>query len=118
MGHDLADSIGMNRAAKPGLTERLAAITPAQWWRLLALAALLGTAAHALTSLALPFGWDHGIMASAASPFAHGGMPYADSWDMKGPLAYLPYALVEMLFGRLNFTKFQSIYPQIHKKHQ
>jgi len=66
----------------------------------MALAAGLATLGHALTSIALPFGWDHGIMASAASPIAHGGLVYVDGWDMKGPFAYLPFAFVEMLFGR------------------
>ncbi|MET0183417.1 MAG: glycosyltransferase family 39 protein [Caulobacterales bacterium] len=54
---------------------------------------------YALTTLALPFGWDHGIMTAASAPYAHGGLPYRDSWDMKGPVAYLPFALADLLFG-------------------
>lgn len=100
MGQVLVDSIGTSSAANGSLSERPAAITAGKWWRLLTVVVIIGTLAHALTSIALPFGWDHGIMASAASPYAHGGVPYVDSWDMKGPLAYLPYAIVEMLFGR------------------
>jgi hypothetical protein len=57
------------------------------------------TAICAVTSLALPFGWDHGIMASVGSSYIHGGLPYADSWDMKGPISYLPYTLAEEFFG-------------------
>ncbi|MBC2665154.1 hypothetical protein H7F51_06460 [Novosphingobium flavum] len=67
---------------------------------LLLAAACAITALHALSSLALPFGWDQGIMASVGSSYVHGGLPYADSWDMKGPAAYLPYTLAEFLFGR------------------
>lgn len=69
----------------------------------LAKRALIGSCAvtvvYALTSLALPFGWDHGIMASVGSSYVHGNLPYVDAWDMKGPAAYLPYALVQFLFG-------------------
>ena len=57
------------------------------------------TALYVLTSLALPFGWDHDIIASVGSSYVHGGLPYVDSWDMKGPTAYLPFALAQMLFG-------------------
>src|SRR5438876_410689 len=46
------------------------------------------TAIHAVTSLTLPFGWDHGIMASVGSSYVHGKLPYVDSWDMKGPVSY------------------------------
>jgi len=58
------------------------------------------TGLYALVSIALPFGWDHGIIASVASSYVHGGLPYVDSWDMKGPVAYLPFALAEAFFGR------------------
>jgi hypothetical protein len=61
--------------------------------------AALITAIYALTSLALPFGWDHGMMASVGSTYIRGKLPYVDGWDMKGPISYLPYALVEFLFG-------------------
>jgi hypothetical protein len=57
------------------------------------------TAVYALTSLALPFGWDQGMMASVGNSYVHGKLPYVDSWDMKGPLAYVPYALVQLMFG-------------------
>jgi hypothetical protein len=57
------------------------------------------TAIYALTSLALPFGWDHGIIASVGTSYVHGKLPYVDSWDMKGPLSYLPFAVTQALFG-------------------
>jgi len=57
------------------------------------------TAIYALTSLALPYGWDHGIMASVGNSFVHGKLHYVDSWDMKGPISYLPYAMAQALFG-------------------
>jgi hypothetical protein len=57
------------------------------------------TALYAVTSLALPFGWDHAIIASVGSSYANGGLPYVDSWDMKGPAAYIPFALAQILFG-------------------
>src|SRR5579872_5012948 len=57
------------------------------------------TAIHALTSLALPFGWDHGMLASVGNSYIRGKLPYVDSWDLKGPLSYLPYALAQLLFG-------------------
>jgi len=58
------------------------------------------TALYALASLALPFGWDQGIIALVGSAYIHGGLPYVDGWDMKGPVAYIPYAIGELLFGR------------------
>ena len=57
------------------------------------------TLIYALTSLALPFGWDHGIIASVGSSYVQGGLPFVDSWDIKGPTAYLPFALAQILFG-------------------
>jgi len=72
----------------------------AYWARICFGVAVLATACHALASIALPFGWDHGIMASVGSSYVDGGLPYVDSWDMKGPVSYLPYAVAELLFGR------------------
>ena len=57
------------------------------------------TTVYALTTLALPFGWDHGMMASVGNSYVHGKLPYVDSWDLKGPLAYVPYAAVQLMFG-------------------
>jgi hypothetical protein len=53
-----------------------------------------------LTSLWFPFAWDHGILASIGDIVLHGGMPFRDGWDMKGPVAYLPFALTQFVFGR------------------
>jgi len=68
-----------------------------QKWSLIAIAAF--TAFYAITSLALPFGWDHGTIAAVGGSFVHGKLPYVDSWDVKGPAAYVPYALMQALFG-------------------
>ena len=57
------------------------------------------TAFYAAISLTLPFGWDHNIIASVGSSYVNGGLPFVDSWDIKGPAAYLPFALTEFLFG-------------------
>ena len=51
-------------------------------------------------SMWFPFGWDHGILASVGDIVLHGGMPFRDGWDMKGPVAYLPFTLVQLIFGR------------------
>jgi len=66
-------------------------------WALIVSGAI--TAVCAVTSFALPFGWDQGMMASVGNSYIHGKLPYVDSWDMKGPLSYLPYALAHVLFG-------------------
>ena len=50
-------------------------------------------------SLTYPFGWDQGLFSWAGGVIVHGGMPYVDAWDMKGPLAYYIYALAEVVFG-------------------
>jgi hypothetical protein len=57
------------------------------------------TVAYAFASLWLPFGWDHGIMMSVGSTIADGGLPYRDAWDVKGPFAYVPFALSSLYFG-------------------
>jgi len=77
--------------------------TPRAWRRLHALA--LGMLAFvtllwALASLWWPFYWDHGIFAWIGDAIVHGGMPYRDAWDVKGPLTYYIFALVELLTGR------------------
>ena len=66
-------------------------------WALIAAGIVAGV--NAATSVALPFGWDHGIMASVGNSYVQGKLPYSDSWDMKGPVAFLPYSLVQELFG-------------------
>jgi hypothetical protein len=50
-------------------------------------------------SLTYPFGWDQGLFAWVGGVIAHGGLPYRDAWDFKGPLVYYTYALAQALFG-------------------
>ncbi len=68
--------------------------------RALLLAALAFCGLWAMASLWFPFGWDHGIMATAGDVILAGGMPYRDAWDIKGPLAHLWFAAAQWLFGR------------------
>ena len=53
-----------------------------------------------LTSFLWAMGRDQGIMAWVGDVILHGGTPYADAWEQKGPAAHYTYALVELLFGR------------------
>lgn len=53
----------------------------------------------AIVSLWFPLGWDHGIMASLGDIIVRGGLPYADGWDMKGPLPYYVFAGTQWLLG-------------------
>lgn len=57
-------------------------------------------AVWSLASLWYPFGWDQGILASVGHTIVRGGMPFLDAFELKGPLAYYPFALVEWAFGR------------------
>ena len=50
------------------------------FWGLVSIGAC--TALYVLTSLALPFGWDHDIIASVGSSYVHGRLPYVNSWDI------------------------------------
>jgi hypothetical protein len=65
----------------------------------LVVAIVLIAMAWCVAYLSWPFGWDQGIIALVGRAVASGGMPYRDSWDMKGPLAYVPFALSHLLFG-------------------
>jgi cytochrome b561 len=56
--------------------------------------------ARTIASLWLPFGWDHGMMAEVGHTILEGGLPYRDAWDMKGPFAYVVFAVAEAIFGR------------------
>ncbi|MEP6834100.1 MAG: glycosyltransferase family 39 protein [Gemmatimonas sp.] len=53
----------------------------------------------AATSLLWPLSWDEGIFAWIGGILAHGGTPYVDAWDVKGPIAYFGYALANTLLG-------------------
>ncbi len=46
-----------------------------------------------------PLARDQGIFAWTGTVMLHGGLPYADAWDMKGPLAHALYAGGIALFG-------------------
>jgi len=46
-----------------------------------------------------PLARDQGIFAWTGTVMLHGGLPYADAWDMKGPLAHALYAAGIFLFG-------------------
>ncbi len=57
------------------------------------------SAAWALASLTWPFGWDQGIFAWVGDVINRGGLPYRDAWEIKGPLTYYLFALVQFIFG-------------------
>lgn len=63
-------------------------------------ALLLLCAVWGAASLSYPFGWDQGIMASVGDTLLHGGMPYREAWDIKGPVAHVWFAIGQLLFGR------------------
>ncbi len=41
------------------------------------------------------------MLASVGAELARGEMPYRDSWELKSPLAFLPYAVAYLLFGNV-----------------
>ena len=51
------------------------------------------TAAVAAASLWWPYGWDAGIFTWVADTIRHGGLPYRDAWDAKGPFSFYVFAL-------------------------
>jgi Dolichyl-phosphate-mannose-protein mannosyltransferase len=65
----------------------------AQLWTL-GLVLLCGVA-----SLTWPFGWDQAVFAQVGDVINHGGLPYRDAWDIKGPLTYYVLAVSQALFG-------------------
>jgi 4-amino-4-deoxy-L-arabinose transferase-like glycosyltransferase len=82
--------MGESRVGSPVSLLHLALLT-----LLVAMLILLGIA-----SLWWPFSWDHGIFAWIGDAIVHGGMPYRDAWDIKGPLTYYIFASTEWLFGK------------------
>lgn len=68
--------------------------------RTVRVALLLLCAIWGAASLSYPFGWDQGIMASVGDTLLHGGMPYREAWDIKGPVAHVWFAIGQLLFGR------------------
>lgn len=47
----------------------------------------------------VPLQRDQGVYAACGSILLHGGAPYRDCWDTKGPLTHYTYALAQLLFG-------------------
>jgi hypothetical protein len=54
----------------------------------------------AVSTVSWPFSRDQGILAWAGSVVRAGGVPYLDAWDVKGPIAVVPFAATQFLFGR------------------
>jgi len=52
--------------------------------------------------LDVPLQRDQGVYAACGSILLHGGAPYRDCWDTKGPLTHYTYALAQAIFG-INF---------------
>ncbi len=53
-----------------------------------------------IATLFWPYGWDQGIFAWIGTIILRGGIPYRDAWDIKGPLTYYIYALIQLLSGK------------------
>ena len=86
-------------SAFPPATPRAA--TPLRWLDRVATGLLLlPVLAYGAMSLRWPFSWDHGIFAWIAETIVHGGLPYRDAWDVKGPLTFYSFALVRLVTGR------------------
>ena len=74
------------------------------WWKdrlLVGVAIVFG--GWSLLSLTWPLSGDAGVFAWMADTVHRGGAPYVDSWDTKGPSAWLPSLLVQSLFGRTSW---------------
>lgn len=57
------------------------------------------------TTLAFPrTGMDTSNFAYVAQTIVHGGMPYRDAWDLKGPALFYAYAVPVSLFGTNQFA--------------
>ena len=69
------------------------------WCNRIALVVISILALLALTwcvsSLWLPYGWDHGVFGAVSDVIRRGGVPYRDIWEMKGPVALYLYAAVQ-----------------------
>ncbi len=61
---------------------------------------VLCVALWALASLWEPYAWDHGCFAWVSDTIVHGGLPYRDAGDFKGPLAFYIVAALQLAFGR------------------
>jgi hypothetical protein len=65
---------------------------------IIVLATLVG--AWSIASLFFPYGWDQGCFSYVARVMLHGGEPYRDALDIKGPLVYYTFELLQWVFGR------------------
>jgi hypothetical protein len=75
---------------------RVQAVFPRAWTALLA--TLVVT--WGITSLWLPYAWDHGCFGYMSDTILRGGMPYRDALDFKGPLTFYIFAALQLVFGR------------------
>jgi len=66
-------------------------------WGLRGLAAF--TFLVGLASLWWPHGWDAGIFTWVADAIRHGGLPYRDAFDVKGPFTFYSFALLQLVDG-------------------
>jgi hypothetical protein len=65
-------------------TEAIGKVAPDRLAKWALIASGVVTAIYAVTSSALPFDWDQGMMASVGSCYIHGGLPYVNGWETKG----------------------------------
>jgi hypothetical protein len=65
-------------------------------WSLVIAVLVVGLAAPFLDA---PLQRDQGVYAACGGILLHGGAPYRDCWDTKGPLTHYTYALAQAVFG-------------------
>ncbi|HEY3398913.1 MAG TPA: glycosyltransferase family 39 protein [Armatimonadota bacterium] len=54
----------------------------------------------AISTLSWAMGRDQGVFAWVGDVVAHGGLPYRDAWEQKGPATHLQFAATQLLLGR------------------
>jgi Dolichyl-phosphate-mannose-protein mannosyltransferase len=75
--------------------------TATPWWKDPLLVGVgLTFACWSIVSLTWPLSGDDGVFAWMADTVYRGGVPYVDAWDTKGPGAWLPSLLLQLVFGR------------------
>jgi hypothetical protein len=77
------------------LSQRLTALR----WPL-ALAVFVAIIAAAAPFWNVPLNRDQGVYATCADVLLHGGVPYRDCWDTKGPSLHYTYAVARIIFGQ------------------
>ncbi len=82
-----------------GAARRFSALRSRRSPLLLSLALLGLTIAAAAPFFNVPMQRDQGVYAACGSILLHGGVPYRDCWDTKGPLTHYTYALAQLIFG-------------------